>query len=148
MLQTIAKFNKMLEIRQDRKVYRKGLADIYRKPDLRYNDIRIERKMNTIQDKKDIQRPPKAIEREKGVDVTPRMAGKLMLSYLRSKPHKPHLIEELRIRGVVDGISEGTRWNTLVKKMKAATENERGWFTPLSFFLREIIDNILKTRAS
>jgi hypothetical protein len=45
-----------------------------------------------------IQRAPNAIEREKNVDVTPRMAGKLMLHYLPVQgTQAPHLIEELRI---------------------------------------------------
>jgi hypothetical protein len=39
LLETSALFNKKLESRQYRKEYRKPLADIYKNPDLRYNDL-------------------------------------------------------------------------------------------------------------
>jgi hypothetical protein len=82
LLGTIDELNKILHSRQDRAAYRRDLADRNKSPALCYNDLLIANKMDFIKDKIDIQRAPNAIEREKGVDVTPLMAEKLMLHNL------------------------------------------------------------------
>jgi hypothetical protein len=121
LLETIDALNKILDSsRHDRAAYRRDLADIYKSPALRYTDLRIAKKMDIIRDKMDIQRAPNAIEREEGVDVTPLMAGKLMLHNLRAGPHKVNLIEELRLRDA----NVATQWKKLCKMMKTATKHE------------------------
>jgi len=147
LLETIASFNRILDLRQDRAEYRNELAAIYKSPDHRYNDLRIAEKMECIKGKMDIQRAPNAMQREKGVDVTPIMDGKLMLKVLRAGPHKKHLIEELLLRDVTD-IHENTPWNKLCKKMKTATKNDKGCFEPLTFFFKENLDNIMGSKES
>jgi hypothetical protein len=46
----------------------------------------------------DIQRAATTVQREKGVYVTARVDGKLMLHLLRSEYHKLPLVEELPLR--------------------------------------------------
>jgi hypothetical protein len=56
--------------------------------------------MEKIEGKMNTQRAPNAMKRQQGVDVAALVNGKLMLSLLRSNPHKEHLVTELQIRGV------------------------------------------------
>jgi hypothetical protein len=70
------------------------------------------------------------------------MNGKLMLSLLRSNPHKEHyLVTELQIRGVT-GIDASMKWNELCKFTKEH-ENKRGCFTPMSDLFKDHREDIL-----
>jgi hypothetical protein len=65
-----------------------------------FNDLRVAEQIQSVQDKMDIQRAPNAMQREKGMAATAVLDGKLMLHFLRAKPHKEHSVEELRLRAV------------------------------------------------
>jgi hypothetical protein len=142
LLETTDDFNKTLESRHDRAKYRKELAAVYKSATCRYDQIRIEKKMELLADKMDTQRAPNVIQREVGVDLTPLMKGKIPFSKLNNKEHKAYFIEELRMRNV-DGISAATHWNKLCNMMKAATNDDKCWFEPLTPFFKENIDKIL-----
>ena len=142
LLQTIASLDQELDIRADRSEYRKTIAAIYKSKGERYNDIRIQEKIEKIGAKMNDERAPNAMQREKGVDVTALMDGKVMLSLLRSEPHKKYLVEELKIRGVT-GIDERTHWAKLTKLMKEHEKNPKGSFTPMSAFFKENYESIL-----
>jgi hypothetical protein len=79
---------------------------------------------------------------QQGVDVAALMNGKLMLSLLRSNPHKEHLVTELQIRGVT-GIDASMKWNELCKLMKEHEKNKRGRFTPMLGLFKELREDIL-----
>jgi hypothetical protein len=64
------------------------------------------------------------LARQQGVDVADLMNRKLMLSLLRSNPHKERLVTELQIRGVT-GIDASMKWNELCKLMKEHEKNKR-----------------------
>jgi hypothetical protein len=76
------------------------------------------------------------------VEVAALMNGKLMLSLLRSNPHKEHLVTELPIRGVT-GIDASMKWNQLCKLMKEHEKNIRGCFTPMSDLFKQHREDIL-----
>jgi hypothetical protein len=77
------------------------------------------------------------------VDVSALMNGKLMLSLLRSNPHKEHLVTELPIRGVTGIDAEYEKGNELYKLMKKHEKNKRGCFTPMSDLFKEHREDIL-----
>jgi hypothetical protein len=76
------------------------------------------------------------------VEVAALVNGKLMLSLLRSCPHKEHLVTELQIRGVT-GIDASMKWNDLCKLMKEHEKNKRGCFSPMSDLFKKHREGIL-----
>jgi hypothetical protein len=142
LLETIAALNQELCLRHDRAEFRRTLAAIYKTKGERADDIRVRVKMEEFATKMHSQRAPNSVQREKGVDVTALMEGKLMLYFLRSKPHKKHLVTELKLRGVTS-IDTNTKWFDLCKLIKEKEKNEKGWFTPMSEFFKENREAIL-----
>jgi hypothetical protein len=63
------------------------------------------------------------------------MDEKIMLHLLRSKPHKPHLVECLQLRGVTDA-NAATRWDNFCKMIKAVIKDEKGVVRATDGFLR------------
>jgi hypothetical protein len=98
--------------------------------------------MENIEAKMNTQLAQDAMERQKGVDATALMDGELMLHFLRSDPHKKHLVTELELRST-NGIDESMNWNKLCKLLKEKEKDKRGWFTPIPKFFKENREDIL-----
>jgi hypothetical protein len=95
------------------------LMGLYQNESEKVSTKRTEETVSKVEDKKDKHRPPNAIQKVRGVDLPPAVAGWLSFGALGKKIFIPCVKKELEARDVA--FEEGTGIKELVKLLREAT---------------------------